>query len=45
MREDLGGPVMVIIGDAVAGANFERSEPLSRVRAATPRHMAAAVRI
>ncbi|MEA3534728.1 siroheme synthase CysG [Rhizobium sp. CC-YZS058] len=45
MREDLGGPVMVIIGDAVAGANFERSEPLSRVRAATPRHMAAAVQI
>ncbi|PYF00646.1 uroporphyrinogen-III C-methyltransferase [Rhizobium sp. PP-F2F-G38] len=29
-RDDLDGPVMVIIGDAVAGANFERSEPLSR---------------
>ncbi|MCF6370790.1 siroheme synthase CysG [Rhizobium sp. TRM95001] len=28
-REDLAGPVMVIIGEAVAGANFERSEPLS----------------
>ncbi|KQR68840.1 siroheme synthase CysG [Rhizobium sp. Leaf341] len=28
-RDDLDGPVMVIIGDAVAGANFERSEPLS----------------
>ena len=31
-REDLGGPVMVIIGDAVAGANFELSEPLVRAR-------------
>ncbi len=28
-REDLAGPVMVIIGEAVAGANFQRSEPLS----------------
>ena len=28
-REDLAGPVMVIIGEAVAGANFARSEPLS----------------
>ncbi len=28
-RDDLAGPVMVIIGEAVAGANFERSEPLS----------------
>lgn len=28
-RKDLAGPVMVIIGEAVAGANFERSEPLS----------------
>ncbi len=27
-RRDLTGPVMTIIGDAVAGANFERSEPL-----------------
>ncbi|QFI66118.1 siroheme synthase CysG [Sinorhizobium alkalisoli] len=27
-RTELDGPVMVIIGDAVAGANFERSEPL-----------------
>lgn len=28
-RDDLSGPVMVIIGDAVAGANFERSVPLT----------------
>ncbi len=28
-RTDLTGPVMTIIGDAVAGANFERSEPLA----------------
>ena len=28
-RGDLTGPVMTIIGDAVAGANFERSEPLA----------------
>ncbi len=28
-RADLTGPVMTIIGDAVAGANFERSEPLA----------------
>jgi uroporphyrin-III C-methyltransferase/precorrin-2 dehydrogenase/sirohydrochlorin ferrochelatase len=28
-RSDLTGPVMTIIGDAVAGANFNRSEPLS----------------
>ncbi|WP_442579570.1 siroheme synthase CysG [Mesorhizobium sp. ASY16-5R] len=28
-RDDLGGPVMTIIGDAVAGADFSRSEPLS----------------
>lgn len=27
-RDELSGPVMVIIGDAVAGANFERSEAL-----------------
>ena len=27
-RTELSGPVMVIIGDAVAGANFARSEPL-----------------
>jgi uroporphyrin-III C-methyltransferase/precorrin-2 dehydrogenase/sirohydrochlorin ferrochelatase len=31
-REELDGPVMVIIGDAVAGANFERSEPLVRAK-------------
>ena len=28
-RADLAGPVMTIIGDAVAGANFERSTPLA----------------
>ncbi len=28
-RQDLRGPVIVIIGDAVAGANFEKSSPLS----------------
>ncbi|TIR26457.1 MAG: uroporphyrinogen-III C-methyltransferase [Mesorhizobium sp.] len=28
-RADLTGPVMTIIGDAVAGGNFERSEPLA----------------
>jgi uroporphyrin-III C-methyltransferase/precorrin-2 dehydrogenase/sirohydrochlorin ferrochelatase len=28
-RTDLTGPVMTVIGDAVAGANFERSEPLA----------------
>lgn len=27
-REELKGPVMVIIGDAVAGANFALSKPL-----------------
>lgn len=31
-RSDLGGPVMTIIGDAVAGANFELSEPLAAHR-------------
>ncbi|MEK1871640.1 MAG: siroheme synthase CysG [Rhizobium altiplani] len=29
-RDELTGPVMVIIGDAVAGANLELSEPLVR---------------
>lgn len=34
-RTDLAGPVMTIIGDAVAGANFDKSEPLAaRVGAA-----------
>jgi uroporphyrin-III C-methyltransferase / precorrin-2 dehydrogenase / sirohydrochlorin ferrochelatase len=33
-RDDLGGPVMVIIGDAVAGANFTHSEPLAARRPA-----------
>ena len=28
-RSDLTGPVMTIIGDAVAGANFAKSEPLA----------------
>jgi uroporphyrin-III C-methyltransferase/precorrin-2 dehydrogenase/sirohydrochlorin ferrochelatase len=28
VRDDLSGPVMSIIGDAVAGADFTRSEPL-----------------
>ncbi|MDQ0560290.1 uroporphyrin-III C-methyltransferase/precorrin-2 dehydrogenase/sirohydrochlorin ferrochelatase [Rhizobium mesoamericanum] len=32
-RDELTGPVMVIIGDAVAGANFDLSEPLVRERA------------
>jgi uroporphyrin-III C-methyltransferase/precorrin-2 dehydrogenase/sirohydrochlorin ferrochelatase len=31
-RGDLTGPVMTIIGDAVAGANFEHSEPLAARR-------------
>lgn len=37
VRDDLDGPVMTIIGDAVAGANFSRSTPLaaSTVSAAT----------
>jgi uroporphyrin-III C-methyltransferase/precorrin-2 dehydrogenase/sirohydrochlorin ferrochelatase len=33
-RDDLGGPVMVIIGDAVAGANFSHSEPLAAFKPA-----------
>lgn len=33
-RSDLTGPVMTVIGDAVAGARFERSEALSSVRLA-----------
>ncbi|MFB9952676.1 siroheme synthase CysG [Rhizobium puerariae] len=32
-RDDLSGPVMVIIGEAVAGANFAKSEPLSAFQA------------
>ncbi|APO74752.1 siroheme synthase 1 [Rhizobium etli 8C-3] len=35
-RNELTGPVMVIIGDAVAGANFELSEPLVRREATAP---------
>ncbi|SMF67603.1 uroporphyrin-III C-methyltransferase / precorrin-2 dehydrogenase / sirohydrochlorin ferrochelatase [Xaviernesmea oryzae] len=38
-RDDLAGPVMVIIGEAVAGANFEKSEPLSARRAAVRQEM------
>jgi len=34
-RDELSGPVMVIIGDAVAGANFEHSEPLAAREAAS----------
>ena len=30
LRTDLSGPVMTIIGDAVAGANFRLSQPLAR---------------
>lgn len=33
-RSDLTGPVMVIIGDAVAAANFNQSTPLSATKAA-----------
>ncbi len=33
-RDDLDGPVMTIIGDAVAGANLEKSNPLARRKAA-----------
>jgi len=29
LRDELTGPVMVIIGNAVAGANLEKSEPLA----------------
>ncbi|MBN9242196.1 MAG: uroporphyrinogen-III C-methyltransferase [Mesorhizobium sp.] len=32
-RTDLTGPVMTVIGDAVAGARFDRSEPLAARRA------------
>jgi uroporphyrin-III C-methyltransferase/precorrin-2 dehydrogenase/sirohydrochlorin ferrochelatase len=35
-RADLTGPVMTIIGDAVAGANFARSEPLAGQRLPAP---------
>lgn len=33
-RDELTGPVMTIIGDAVAGANFDRSEPLAERKSA-----------
>ncbi len=35
-RTELSGPVMVIIGDAVAGADFSRSEPLGALAPAEP---------
>lgn len=35
-RTELSGPVMVIIGDAVAGADFSRSEPLGALVSAEP---------
>ena len=38
-RDDLSGPVMVIIGEAVAGANFEKSEPLSAFKVAAREEM------
>jgi uroporphyrin-III C-methyltransferase/precorrin-2 dehydrogenase/sirohydrochlorin ferrochelatase len=37
-RSDLTGPVMTIIGDAVAGATFTRSDPLALVRRVTVRN-------
>ncbi len=37
-RADLAGPVMTIIGDAVAGARFDRSEPLARTSFKEARH-------
>ncbi len=33
-RTEMTGPVMTIIGDAVAGANFDKSEPIARQRSA-----------
>ncbi|MEW9807412.1 siroheme synthase CysG [Mesorhizobium sp. ZMM04-5] len=35
-RADLTGPVMTVIGDAVAGANFEHSTPLAAHRQVAP---------
>jgi len=43
-RGDLTGPVMTIIGDAVAGARFERSEPLAARRPAGAASIAAGAR-
>lgn len=34
-RDDLGGPVMTIIGDAVAGADFRYSQPLAQAAGRT----------
>ena len=36
-RDELTGPVMTLIGDAVAGANFSNSEPLAARRPAAAR--------
>jgi uroporphyrin-III C-methyltransferase/precorrin-2 dehydrogenase/sirohydrochlorin ferrochelatase len=36
-RAELTGPVMTIIGDTVAGARFDRSEPLAARRDAKAR--------
>lgn len=43
-RVDLDGPVMTIIGDAVAGANFDRSESLTRRRRVAASSEAAGLR-
>src|SRR5690606_28137121 len=37
-RVDLTGPVMTVIGDAVAGANFDRSQPLAARQTAPAEH-------
>ena len=34
--DELTGPVMVVIGEAVAGANFEKSTPLARAAQRSP---------
>jgi uroporphyrin-III C-methyltransferase / precorrin-2 dehydrogenase / sirohydrochlorin ferrochelatase len=34
--DELTGPVMVVIGEAVAGANFEKSTPLARAAQRQP---------
>jgi uroporphyrin-III C-methyltransferase/precorrin-2 dehydrogenase/sirohydrochlorin ferrochelatase len=39
-RDELTGPVMVIIGDAVAGANFDLSEPLVRSKTSAAQEFA-----
>ncbi len=42
-RTDLTGPVMTIIGDAVAGANFKHSQPLAAPRQQVPAQAEGAV--